>query len=98
MPENFIVSLYGGKSFPMLTPHCRFSAALARSSPFGAWLSRKTWWPARLEIADGKAIAHPLKWRSSGDMTGITAADLLLRIPGQSTGIASGGIVEAIRV
>lgn len=59
---------------------------------------RETWWPARLEIADGKAIAHPLKWRSSGDMTGITAADLLLRIPGQSTGIASGGIVEAIRV
>ncbi len=59
---------------------------------------RETWWPARLEIADGKAIAHPLKWRSSGDMTGITAADLLLRIPSHSPGIASGGIVEAMRV
>ena len=59
---------------------------------------RETWWPARLEIADGKAIAHPLKWRSSGDMTGITAADLLLRIPGQSPGIACGGLVEAMHV
>ncbi len=57
---------------------------------------RETWWPARLEIADGKAIAHPMKWRSSGDMTGITAADLLLRIPAQSPGIASGGLVEAM--
>ena len=57
---------------------------------------RETWWPARLEIAEGKAIAHPLKWRSSGDMTGITTADLLLRIPSQSSGIPSGGLVESM--
>ena len=37
---------------------------------------RETWWPARLAIADGKATAQPLKWRSSGDMTGISTAEI----------------------
>jgi molybdopterin molybdotransferase len=59
---------------------------------------RETWWPARLTLAEGKATATPLKWRSSGDMTGITAADLLLRIPSASPGIEAGGIVEALRI
>ena len=59
---------------------------------------RETWWPARLAIADGKATATPLKWRSSGDMTGISGVDLLLRIPSGSTGIPAGGLVDALRV
>lgn len=57
---------------------------------------RETWWPARLSIEAGKAIAHPMKWRSSGDMTSISGADLLLRIP--ADGIAIGGLVEALSV
>ena len=59
---------------------------------------RETWWPARLAIADGKATATPLIWRSSGDMTGISGVDLLLRIPSGSTGIPAGGLVDALRV
>ncbi len=56
---------------------------------------RETWWPARLSIAEGRAVAVPLKWRSSGDMTAISDADLLLRIP---TAITAGGLVGALRI
>lgn len=57
---------------------------------------RETWWPARLSIVDGKAVALPLKWRSSGDMSAMSGADLLLRIPME--GVSAGGVVEALRL
>jgi molybdopterin molybdotransferase len=59
---------------------------------------RETWWPARLEIRDAIACAHPLKWTSSGDMTAIGEADLLIRIPSNSPDLHTGAKVEASRV
>lgn len=66
------------------------AAALVPGNP------RETWWPARLSIVDGKAVALPLKWRSSGDMSAMSGADLLLRIP--TEGVSAGGVVEALRL
>jgi molybdopterin molybdotransferase len=59
---------------------------------------RETWWPARIDFRDGRAIAMPLKWRSSGDMTGISEADTLVRIPSASAGISVGELVEGLRL
>ena len=41
---------------------------------------RETWWPARLPPAvPGKV--QPLRWQSSGDLTGLAGANLLIQIP-----------------
>ncbi len=50
---------------------------------------RETLWPARWEVTDGQARLHPLKWSSSGDVTCLTEANALLRIP------ANGPVMEA---
>ena len=45
---------------------------------------RETWWPARVLLRAGNLHAHPLAWRSSGDLCGLAGANGLLRIlPGQ---------------
>lgn len=59
---------------------------------------RETWWPARVEIRRGEAIAVPAKWQSSGDMTALAGIDLLLRIPSASPGIAPGALVSCFRL
>ena len=59
---------------------------------------RETWWPGRLDFHEGRAIATPLNWRSSGDITGISGVNLLIQIPAASPGIAAGEIVHALRV
>jgi molybdopterin molybdotransferase len=58
--------------------------------------ARETWWPALLVYTGGKAIANPLKWQSSGDMTGLGGVNALIRIAGGSTGIAADSVVEAL--
>jgi molybdopterin molybdotransferase len=57
---------------------------------------RETWWPARLAYREGSAIATPLKWQSSGDLTGIAEAGVLLRIPANSAPIVPGENVAAL--
>ena len=42
--------------------------------------SRETWWPAELKIVKAKLQAIPLPWRDSSDLTGLAAANALLRI------------------
>jgi len=41
---------------------------------------REVFWPARLELG-GALRARPLKWQSSGDLTGLAGADAILQIP-----------------
>ena len=81
------ILLTGETAFPLFT-------VIADSDLPGS--SRQTWWPARLFIADGKAVALPLNWRSSGDITSIGGADLLLQIP--AGGVAAGEVVKALRI
>lgn len=42
---------------------------------------RETVWPARLNFDNGEARLHPLPWSSSGDLTCLTWANALLRVP-----------------
>jgi len=53
---------------------------------------RETWWPAVEEIGG----LRPLRWASSGDLTALALADVLLRVP--SSGLAAGAEAEFIRV
>lgn len=54
--------------------------------------ARESWWPAQIRIIDAKALATPLPWRDSSDLTGLPAANALLRI-GPS---GAKGLVEAL--
>jgi molybdopterin molybdotransferase len=45
---------------------------------------RTTFWPAVVSIAGGELVARPLRWQSSGDLTGLAGANALIRIPGNS--------------
>ena len=42
---------------------------------------RETLWPARLEWAGNGPRLRPLKWSSSGDVTGLTETNVLIRVP-----------------
>lgn len=54
--------------------------------------TRETWWPAQIRIVDSRAFATPLPWRDSSDLTGLPAANALLRINPSGTN----GLVEAL--
>ncbi len=56
---------------------------------------RETWWPARIVWREGRAFAEPLKWQSSGDITGLVGVGALLRIPAKSEPIKPGALVFA---
>jgi molybdopterin molybdotransferase len=46
---------------------------------------RETWWPARLRAEGGQLRAKPLPWTDSSDLTGLPAANALLRVPAEKT-------------
>ena len=56
---------------------------------------RETCWPARLKVQDGQVTAIPLKWQSSGDLTGLCGVNALLRIPANSPEIMPGSQLSA---
>jgi len=47
--------------------------------------ARETWWPARVGAVSGCLVASALSWRDSSDLTGLPAANALLRIPSGET-------------
>lgn len=51
---------------------------------------RETCWPARLTSRGGQLVALPLRWQSSGDLTGLGGVNALLRIPSNSPAIDPG--------
>ncbi len=55
---------------------------------------RETLWPARLEISDGAWLIRPLPWASSGDVTCLAEADVLLRKPANTGTLEAGLAVE----
>lgn len=56
---------------------------------------RETFWPARLELEAGPLV-QPLRWQSSGDLTGLIGANALIRIPPQSGFLPAGEKVECL--
>jgi molybdopterin molybdotransferase len=55
---------------------------------------RETLWPARLDFNGGEARLHPLGWSSSGDVTGLTQANALLRVPPNCEAIEAGAELD----
>jgi molybdopterin molybdotransferase len=45
---------------------------------------RTTFWPAVVSIEGGQLVARPLRWQSSGDLTGLAGVNALIHIPGNS--------------
>ena len=55
---------------------------------------RETLWPARLKYADGEMNLHPLVWASSGDVTCLAGANVLLHVPAYSGSLEAGAMVD----
>jgi len=55
---------------------------------------RETLWPARLEWNDATPRLHPLAWASSGDITCLTAANALVRVPANCASLDDGAKVD----
>ncbi|MGH8024947.1 MAG: molybdenum cofactor biosynthesis protein MoaE [Limisphaerales bacterium] len=55
---------------------------------------RETLWPARLDYDDGGARLLPLGWSSSGDITCLTRANALLRVPPNCERLEAGAGAE----
>jgi molybdopterin molybdotransferase len=56
---------------------------------------RETWWPARISWECDGVKFVPLKWQSSGDLTGITGLDALIRVPAGITAVQLGETISA---
>lgn len=81
--DSALAAMRGGPSAPALWRACVLSGIGGNA--------RETWWPA-VEANDG---LRPLPWTSSGDLTALAAADVLVRVP--SSGLAAGENAEFIR-
>jgi molybdopterin molybdotransferase len=55
---------------------------------------RETLWPARFDVDGGEALLQPLDWSSSGDVTGLTHANALLRIPPNCDAVQTGTEID----
>jgi molybdopterin molybdotransferase len=80
-----------GEGKPLL-PTVR--AALAR--PVKDASSRRSFLPARLTIADGRALAEPLKWGGSSDLVAFMQSDALIVVREDAHDIAEGEMVDVL--
>ena len=55
---------------------------------------RETLWPARLTNENGQCGLTPLRWRSSGDVTCLKAANALIRVPPNQSSVDADAEVE----
>jgi molybdopterin molybdotransferase len=60
--------------------------------------SRETLWPAALKWNDGVPLLHPLAWASSGDVSGLASANVLIRVPDGVELLAAGRELEFLPV
>lgn len=56
---------------------------------------RETFWPARLELGSERRV-YPLKWQSSGDLSGIRGANCILQLAPNSGPFAVGAELPAL--
>jgi molybdopterin molybdotransferase len=55
---------------------------------------RETLWPARLECLNGELRLSPLKWSSSGDLTGLAETNALIRVPANQGSLDADATVD----
>jgi len=59
--------------------------------------SRETFWPARWKLGAGGAILTPMRWKSSGDLTSLAAANALVRVAAGADQLRPGHPVQYIQ-
>ncbi len=77
---------------PRLFLRGRLGARLNDQNP------RETLWPARWQWLGGQPLMYPLKWSSSGDLTCLTEADALVRVPPNSPAMDVGAEVDFLPI
>jgi molybdopterin molybdotransferase len=55
---------------------------------------RETFWPAFWQLRNGRAEVTPLRWSSSGDLTSLSMANALIRVPGSNPDLQSRSEIE----
>jgi len=58
--------------------------------------ARETWWPAWAGLKEGRLECRTLPWKSSGDITRMSAANALIQVPASTPGLAAGTMVELL--
>ncbi len=79
------------------THRTEFSPGVLATDLAAAAPDRETFWPARWHLQDGSVMLTPLRWRSSGDLTPLAAANALLRVPAGAAGLTRGCRIEFLR-
>lgn len=72
------------------------SRGILAETPNDAQSARETWWPARVDIVDGRVECHPLSWKSSGDITRLPSAQALMKVPASTSRLDAGTMVELL--
>lgn len=55
--------------------------------------ARETFWPARVEVCEGRLVAQPLRWSSSGDTFALAGVNALIRVTADT---APGALVPVL--
>jgi molybdopterin molybdotransferase len=58
--------------------------------------ARETFWPARVVVRDGRLVAIPKHWSSSGDTFSLVGTNALIRLPREGDPIPPGAIVRVL--
>jgi molybdopterin molybdotransferase len=58
--------------------------------------ARETFWPARVIVRDGRLIALPKQWSSSGDTFSLVGTNALIRLPREGEPISPGANVHVL--
>lgn len=58
--------------------------------------ARETFWPARAVVRDGRLVANPKQWSSSGDTFSLVGTNALIRLPREGEPIPPGANVRAL--
>jgi molybdopterin molybdotransferase len=74
-----------------------FKARLAATFTRGA-SRRETFWPAHLTVEGGELVVRALRWKSSGDVTGIAGANALVHLHEAASAPDAGDIVSVILI
>ena len=59
---------------------------------------RETLWPASCQTAAGKLELTPLRWQSAGDVSGLAAANALIRVPAKTAALPAGTVMEYLSI
>jgi molybdopterin molybdotransferase len=58
--------------------------------------ARETWWPAQVEVKEGRLGCHALPWKSSGDITRLPRGNALMQVPASTSQLDAGTMMTVL--